>query len=305
MIAHRSRSGRAFGLICTVIAFVSAPCLVQARDVKISKDVVYGTIKRDKPATEPIRPATGPAVQPFSNELKLLLDVYEPDGYAGTRPGVVLIHGGGWSAGDKASYAETGKTLAAKGFVAFALNYRLAPAFHYPAQVDDVQRAVRWIRAHASNYNIDPNRLGAIGDSAGGYLVSLLGTRDTRDNKDLARYSSRVQCVVDLYGPTDLTAPETTARLPQFSAHIVENFIGKKRISAPELYRECSPVTYVDRMSAPFLIMHGELDPLVPVDQSERLRDALIKVGVEATLVIMPKDGHGFKSLRISRSRCR
>jgi acetyl esterase/lipase len=246
----------------------------EALGVRIAKDVVYGT----------------------AGGVKLRLDVYQPLGATGKRPGVVLVHGGGWMGGDKSSYAKMGQDLAGQGYVAFSINYRLAPSFHYPAQLDDVQRAVRWIRAHAADYDLDPERLGALGDSAGGHLVSFLGTRDTRDNSDrtLSNYSSRVKCVVDFYGPEDFTLPGSSAVNPS-ALQILTLFFGKTREQAPQLYRDGSPIVFVDRRSAPFLILHGANDNLVPIEQSQRMRDALQKAGVEATFVTMANDGHGFK----------
>lgn len=228
---------------------------------------------------------------------KQKLDIYSPADIASTRPAVLYIHGGGWSGGDKAAYKPLAAMLAKAGYVCFWANYRLVTkdSNKYPAQIDDAQRAVRWIRAHAAQYRIDPNRIGAIGDSAGGHLVALLGTRDTRDNTDseLSKYSSKVKCVVDLYGPADFTLPSNG--VSDVAKGIVVNFLGKKPEEAPELYKEVSPVTYVSKTSAPFLIFHGDKDPLVPLDQSRRLYDALRKAGVEATFVIMPDDGHGFQ----------
>ncbi|HLK56291.1 MAG TPA: alpha/beta hydrolase, partial [Chthonomonadaceae bacterium] len=144
---HRA-TGRAAALLFCLMAFCLMPLTASARagQPQVEKDVVYGT----------------------AGGTKLLLDVYRPQSVTGKRPGVVLVHGGGWVAGDKSFYAPVGNLLAARGYVAFAIDYRLAPIFHYPAQVDDVQRAVRWVRAHAATYNLDPDRLGAIGDSAGG-----------------------------------------------------------------------------------------------------------------------------------------
>ena len=267
-------------------------------EVKITRDVVYGVIKVEPP-TDTTRAANDTNGKKLETEVKLKLDVYEPDNVADKRPGIVVVHGGGWFSGDKGDpfYTSQCKILAEKGYVACSVNYRLAPTFHYPAQVDDVQRAVRWIRAHADTYHIDPDRLGGFGDWRAGISVSLLGTRDTRDNSDteLASYSSRVQCVVDLFGPSDFTASTDTLKFPAIAASLVTEFMGKKRDEAPELYKEGSPVTYVDKKSAPFLIMHGDLDPLVPVDQSKRLQEALEKAGVEATLIVMPKDYHGFR----------
>ncbi len=245
-------------------------------EVKTENDVVYG----------------------MAGDAKLMLDAYYPAAAAGKHPAIVLIHGGGWSAGDKKFYAPMGKALAAKGYSAFSINYRLLTptANKYPAQLDDSQRAVRWIRAHADKYNIDPQRIGGLGDSAGGYLVALLGTRDTRDNNDaeLASYSSRVQCVVDFYGPADFTLTPEQAKAMSVGSMIVLNFLGKKPEDAPELYKSSSPVTYVDKQSSPFLIIHGSADPLVPLDQSERLYNALHAAGVNATLFTAYKQGHGF-----------
>lgn len=234
----------------------------------------------------------------MAGNTKLTLDAYTPDDPTVKHPAILLIHGGGWSGGDKRFYAPMGRALAAKGYVAFSINYRLLTqaANKYPAQLDDSQRAVRWVRAHANSYNIDPARIGALGDSAGGYLVAMLGTRDTRDNSDaaLASFSSRIQCGIDFYGPTDFTGPLTEATANPIGAAIVANFLGKKAGEAVDLYKESSPVTYVDKNSAPFLIIHGTTDPLVPVSQSEHLYEALHTAGIPATLLLVYKQGHGF-----------
>lgn len=234
----------------------------------------------------------------MAGETKLLLDAYTPEDSTVKHPAILLIHGGGWSGGDKRYYAPMGRVLAGKGYATFSINYRLltSTANKYPAQLDDAQRAVRWVRAHAGDYNIDPARMGALGDSAGGYLVAMLGTRDTRDNSDaaLASFSSRIQCVVDFYGPADFTVPLTEATANPLGAAIVANFLGKKAGEAVDLYKESSPVTYVDKRSAPFLIIHGTTDPLVPVSQSEHLYEALHSAGIPTTLLLVYKQGHGF-----------
>ncbi len=227
------------------------------------------------------------------------MDVYVPAGFTGLRPGVALIHGGGWQGGDKGFYAPSGLALAALGFVAFSVNYRLTPATHFPAQADDVQRAVRWMRAHAADYRLDPARIGALGDSAGGHLALILGTQDTRDNTDttLAAQSSRVQCVVDFYGPADLTnmlpaAPQNDAQ--KYAAHVMHDLFDGTAQEKPALARSASPLFSVDSKSAPTLIITGMDDPLVPPDQSERMADALRAAGVETVLAIIYKQGHGF-----------
>jgi acetyl esterase/lipase len=247
-------------------------------------------------------PPSSPRVLPdiaYGTDPAQKMDIYLPDGFTGPRPGVALIHGGGWAGGDKGGYFPTGKELAMRGFVAFSLNYRLAPAAHYPAQVDDVQRAVRWMRSHAADYHLDPARIGALGDSAGGHLALFLGTNDTRDNSDtaLAAQSSRVQCVVDFYGPSDLTT--ITTATPQTDgqkavAQILANLFGGTPKDTQALARAASPLFSVDARSAPTLIMTGTDDPLVPVDQSTRMADALRAAGVETSLAIMYKEGHAF-----------
>ena len=249
-------------------------CRARAGEVKVEKDVVYGTVQ----------------------ETKLLLDAYTPDDAAPKHPAIVLVHGGGFLYGDKAFYAPMGRRLAAKGYAVFSVNYRLAPKNRYPAAVDDVQRAVRWLRAHAAAYHLDPDHIGALGDSAGGYLVTMLGTRDTRDNSDadLAKFSSKVQCVVDLYGPTDFTIPPTTSGVGPQGIFLLTQFFGKPPEQAVDLYKDGSPIIYVTKASAPFLIVHGTADPLVPPDQSRRLHDALKAAGVSVTLVELYKYAHGF-----------
>jgi acetyl esterase/lipase len=237
------------------------------------------------------------------------MDVYLPTGFAGKRPGIILVHGGAWAFGDKGDYRPLGSLLAARGYVAFALNYRLLPAARYPAQLDDVQRAVRVIRAHADAYNLDPERLGALGDSAGGYLVTMLGVRDTRDNSDpaLSKYSSRVQCVADFYGPADFTVPAEEPHVSRLALSLVRNFLGIRSDDALDGYRDLlkssSPITYVDKQSAPFLILHGVEDRLVYVEQSQKLWAALKAAGVDATLLLVQGQGHGFLTGNTEQSR--
>ncbi|HLI48356.1 MAG TPA: alpha/beta hydrolase [Chthonomonas sp.] len=255
-----------------VLAFAQ----VASDDVTVQKNVPYGEV----------------------GGVKLLMDVYLPKTAPSKRPGIVLVHGGGWVGGDKIFYANIGKAFAEHGYDAFSVNYRLAPKFHYPAQLDDVQRAVRFLRAHAADYDLDPQRIGAMGDSAGGYLVAFLGLCDTRDNSDpaLANYSSKVQCVVDFYGPTDFTIPPEQAHINAFVANLLTMYFGKKPGEDPTLYREASPVIYASKSAPPFLILQGTADTLVPPDQSERLYDALHKAGANVTLLLAYGLPHAFLS---------
>jgi acetyl esterase/lipase len=249
-----------------------------AQNYVVENDVVYGEV----------------------NGQPLKLDIYLPKSEpTSLRPAIVIVHGGGWSAGSRKGMLQQSiaKFFSQEGFVCVSVGYRLVTrdSNKYPAAIDDVQRAVRWLRANAAKYHIDPNRIGAIGDSAGGHLVSLLGTRETRDNSDpsLARYSSKVNCVVNLYGPADFTIKASPA-VNSAAISILTYFFGKTQEQAPELYRDASPVAHVSSKSAPFLIFHGSQDFLVPLDQSQRLHDALKRAGVEVKLVVL-NDGHGFR----------
>jgi acetyl esterase/lipase len=150
--------------------------------------------------------------------------------------------------------------IAKAGFLVVSVNYRLAPEYEFPAMIEDVKCAVRSLRAHADLYNLDPNRIGVFGSSAGGHLVSMLGTTDESAGFDVGeylKYSSRAQAVVDMFGPADLTA-----ELANGSDTVNSAFDNFDRALA-------SPVTYVTSDDPPFLILHGEKDALVPIAQSE------------------------------------
>lgn len=225
----------------------------------------------------------------------LKLDVYKPsDAGTGTRPAVILIHGGGWTSFDKSTMKGMGGFLARSGFVAFAVDYRL---FHgtdnrWPAQLDDVQRAVRWVRANAGKYGVNPDKIGAFGHSAGAQLAALLGMEDTRENSDsaLAKYSSRVQAVVDVSGPTDFS----TEKDPEGTAFLT-NFLGADYSKHPEVWQDASPVFHVTKSDAPFLIVHGTRDEMVPIAQAQELYDKLKGAGVQVSLIKVD-DVHTFQS---------
>ena len=222
----------------------------------------------------------------------LLLDVYRA-ATPGPHPAVALIHGGGWAGGDKSGFAWAGTTLARAGFVCFSIDYRLAPKFTYPVQLQDVCRALRWIRAHAKDYDVDPARLGALGDSAGGHLSLMLGVIKPDaykvpddPNRD---QSCRVQCVVDIYGPSDMTP-----QLMPEAAPIIQGFIGAPFQDAPNTWLDASPITHVAKGAAPTIFLHGDADTLVPLEQSRLMEAALDKVGVTTEMVVVHNGGHGF-----------
>ena len=228
----------------------------------------------------------------------LKLDIYYPKTADGPVPAVVYVHGGGWTAGEKSTGAGEVEIpeLVSRGYLVASINYRLAPEHKFPAQIEDVKCAIRFLRANASRYGIDPERIGAWGGSAGGHLVALLGTTDASAGWDgsggYAGESSRVKAVVDLFGPTDLTAivPGTS------NASTLENVFGTSDPRS-EIAKLASPVTHVSADAPPFLIIHGDKDNVVPLRQSEILYDRLVAAGVPATLVVVKNGGHGFSAV--------
>lgn len=236
-----------------------------------------------------------------ANSSELRLDVYQPAGpRTEVHPAVILLHGGGWTSFDKSTMHTMGQFLARSEFVAFAADYRL---FHenqnrWPAQLDDAQRAVRWVRANAAKYSVDPEHIGAFGHSAGAQLAALLGMEDTRDNSDaeLAKYSSRVQAVVDVSGPSDFTSDHD----PDGDAFL-SHFFGVSYSKDPETWREASPVFHVTKGDAPFLIVHGTHDENVPIAQSQEFYDKLRAAGVPAKFVRV-EDVHTFQTPEARRT---
>lgn len=224
-----------------------------------------------------------------------MLDIYEPPGGPGnSHPAIVLIHGGGWTDLDKSTMARMAQFLSRSGYVCFSVDYRLFRDGKnpWPAQLDDVQRAVRWIRANALKYGVKRDAVGAFGHSAGAQLASLLGMEDTLHNDDpaLAGYSSRVQAVVDASGPTDFT----TNHDPDGDRFLV-NFLGGTFAADPQVWRDASPVFHVANTDSPFLIIHGTLDQNVPISQAQELYDKLRGAHVPVSFVKLD-DYHTFQN---------
>ncbi|NIP22567.1 MAG: alpha/beta hydrolase fold domain-containing protein [Phycisphaerae bacterium] len=242
-------------------------------------------------------------------ERKLLLDLYLPPKGPDLLPVIVWVHGGGWRGGSKGSGGRA-RGMLKKGYAVVDVGYRLSGEAIFPAQVEDCKAAVRWVRANAARYGLNPDRIGAWGSSAGGHLVAFLGTAgdvkefDTNAN---AKYSSRVQAVCDWFGPTDFLqmdkhAPEGS-RLVHDDPKSPESLLVGGPIQK-EPYRsvagKANPITYVTKDDPPFLIMHGDKDMLVPLHQSELLHKALKKVGVGATLCVVKGAGHGLGGGEVS-----
>jgi acetyl esterase/lipase len=221
----------------------------------------------------------------------LLLDLFVPKDAAKPVPLVIWIHGGGLVRGDKASGHRI-LPLLPLGYAVASINYRLAPAATWPAQLYDCKAAVRWLRAHAAQYGLDPNRIAVGGDSSGGHLASLLGTTinhpELEGDEGNPGVSSSVKLVLDFFGPSNLV--ESAQRHPQKA----EMVMGATGAAAVEKERAASTLTYVDAHTCPFYIAHGDQDKGVPLQQSLELDAALKKAGVPEVLHVVRGKGHEF-----------
>ena len=224
------------------------------------------------------------------------LDVCAPEGAAGTRPAIVLLHGGGFVNGDKADVQDQCSYLASQGFVVANANYRLAPANSWPDQVVDAQLAVRWLRAQASQLGVDPTRVCSDGVSAGANLavfLGILGTIHPGDEAGLyANESPRVRCVVDAFGPVDLPA---LLQIPQYQI-LAQTLLGPNVSDEAAIAHDASPLFFVTSRSAPALIIQGARDTFVPPQQSRELQQALQRDGV-LVQYISYDGGHAFSGL--------
>jgi acetyl esterase/lipase len=223
------------------------------------------------------------------------LDLFQPVTMNRSRPAIVMVHGGGWSGGDKSAYTALGRYYAGLGYVCASINYRLAPAHVWPAQIDDTQAAVRWMRKNSRALGLDPNRIGAVGASAGGHLVLFLGETDTLNDFDpaLSGYSSRVQAVVDYFGPTDLMNQLEWA--PNIWT-LIQNLIGQFWHPGSPAYQAASPLFFVTPDDAPTVVFHGTADGTVPVSQSQRIFAALQASQVPVAYYEFAGQGHGFNA---------
>jgi len=242
-------------------------------------------------------------------EEKLLLDLVVPKG-DGPFPLVVCFHGGAWTSGSRKDLTKPsifypggtdGQTdvpvlenLARNGYAAASVSYRLAPKAKYPAQIEDAKTAVKFLRKNAKTYKLEPTKFAALGFSAGGHLAGLLGLTQPKDGfegKLFADVGSEVQAVVDFFGPTDLCLYAESDEINK----LLVPFLGRELKTDGMVARKASPLTYVHKMAAPFLIVLGTVDLIVPYIHIERLNKALIAEGVESTLLPIPWKGHGWQ----------
>jgi acetyl esterase/lipase len=228
--------------------------------------------------------------------LRQKLDLYLPTTGKAPFPILVWIHGGAWQSGSKDNCPITQQALVRNGYALASINYRLSTDAPFPAQLQDCKSAVRWLRAHARHYRLDPDRIGVSGASAGGHLAALLGTTGTTREFDLGDYldqSSQVQAVCDFFGPSDFVAFAALPGYVEQEDSPIVNLLGGTVRQKPELARKASPVNWVRPGTAPFLILHGDNDPLVPISQSQLLFNVLKSRGVPVQFHTIHGAGHG------------
>jgi acetyl esterase/lipase len=224
--------------------------------------------------------------------VSLKLDAFTPDG-TGPFPAVILVHGGGWTAGDKSGGPKKGymvpmqEPLSRAGFAWFTINYRLAPAHQYPACIEDVETAIRWVKAHAAEYHVDPKRIALSGESAGGHLVALAAVR--------ADESTRLAAIVPFYGRFDMVeglrpGAALIARGPALFGRTIADD------ATLAVMREASPMFRVKPGLPPFLLVHGTADQSVPYQQSVELQQRLRAAGVSCDLLTIKDGVHGMIS---------
>ncbi len=216
-------------------------------------------------------------------------------------PVVVNVHGGGWMMRDKDDPWFTDKVLylAERGFFAVSIDYRLSGEAPFPAAIEDCKCAVRFLRANAEKYGINPDQIGAWGESAGGHLVLLMATADEKAGLEgqggWEKYSSRVQAVVSWYGPTDLRGWKNKKDKDKLGP--VGQFLGGPEAEKKDLYALASPITHVSADDPPALFIHGAKDNGVPVSQSENMHKALQAKDVSSRLIVIEDSKHGFYNL--------
>jgi dienelactone hydrolase len=284
-VLHGGRQMKRRALFAVTIVFIALFANSVQAEPRVEKNVVYG----------------------MYSGLALLMDVHYPDKPNGY--GLLLIPGSGWHApqGYDAIALKDGAeccnslfvfipSLLRSGYTLFIINHRAAPRFRFPAAVEDAQRAVRFVRSHAKDYGISAERIGAVGYSSGAHLVTMLGVLDgsgnSTDPDPVNRLSARVQCVVANALRADLRSASGVTI--SFVGQPPANAIGGQDPIATEAYRVASPISHVTRASAPLLLIHGDADNAIPLQQSEAMLTAMQQAGAPVKLIRVPGGGHDF-----------
>ena len=286
--------------------------------VALSLVTTTAIFAEEKPAAKPAAPQ--PSRVPDSVELKAnlpyagndnprqMVDLYLPKKRATDKPlpVVVYIHGGGWSGGTRAGGGMAAGFAASGNYAGVSVGYRLSGEVKWPAQIHDCKAAIRWIRGHAKEYNLDPDRIGVTGTSAGDHLVSLLGLIDSV--KDLegsigefTSLSSKVTCVANYCGPTDMASPLMQGDAALKDDPAVAGLLGGSLKDKAAEAKAASPLTFIHAGAPPFLTAHGTKDMRVNFTNATKLHDALTKSGNSSILLAMTDAGHGFGSPELNK----
>ena len=280
MMTQPTRAGfvAVIGTMCWTFGSIGT---AEEPKVKIERDIVY--------------------TKAGATELKL--DVARPAEGDGPFPAVLVIHGGAWRGGDKGHMGSLLQEFANHGYVAVSPQYRFCPKEVFPAQVHDVKAAVRWLKSNAKTYRVDPERIGAIGFSAGGHLALMLGVTGPSDGLegDVAAGApdTRLKAVVNYFGPTDLAAKD----IPDVSKPLVRDFLGATAEEKPELAAKASPRTYVSSDDPPILTFQGTRDPLVPFTQAIELAEAMTEKHVPGRVELMVGAQHGWGGAELEHTK--
>ncbi|MCA9245986.1 MAG: alpha/beta hydrolase [Planctomycetales bacterium] len=250
--------------VVLLVLVSSAPWLpaAEAKEIEVERDIEYCV----------------------HDDVKLAADIYRPPG-KGPFPGVLVVHGGAWMSGNRNQLAMVARELAQADYVAVAISYRLAPQHLFPAQIDDCREAVRWMRRTSQKWKIDPQHIGGYGYSAGGHLVSLLGTASDEAEAKRGIPSARLQAVVAGGAPLDF-------RLLPANARILAYWLGGSRSEKPEIYLQASPAAFVSGDDPPCYFFHGEKDALVPVLSPVGMDILLKAAGVSSQVHKVAGAGH-------------
>lgn len=258
-----------------------------------------------------VAPASGAEEVIFEKDIEyanpdnqhLQLNLARPVQIEGRAPAILCIHGGGFRAGKREGWDERCRKLAARGYVAATVTYRLAPKYQFPAAIYDVKAAVRWLRANADKYRIDPERIGVVGDSAGGHLVQFLGVTGGVEQFEgeggNPEFSSRVNCVVNYYGPSDLTRSYGKS---VDAAEVLPLWLGGDATQERRRHILASPLYWVTPEAAPTLLLHGTEDKYVAFEQAEWIYDRLKAAEVEVEILKLDGAGHGFRGADAERA---
>jgi acetyl esterase/lipase len=250
-------------------------------------------VKEDLPAAVVFHPDL---VFARYGDRQLKLDLFMPREGKDRVPALVFVHGGGWSSGSKTEYRPMAQKLAARGYVCACIEHRFPSEAKFPAAIQDCKAAVRWLRASAGQYRIDPDRIGAVGGSTGGHLVNLLATSAGIDKFEgdggNPGFSSSIQSVVNMAGTMDMTMPHFIDRVRKNPKDPAAVFLGATYDENPKLYVEASPITHITCCTPPMLHMDGEHDK--PAFRTEKSRQMLRDLGIRTELIVVKDGPHAF-----------